>query len=105
MQYTFDLKNMPVKCSSYKWRVTKNGELQKMESYEKVKLGKKVESYGLPRPLFITLLLFSNWRVNGSANSPFILSHRATGIGNSRVVFSHNKCRVAGITNTLANDI
>ena len=34
---------------------------------------------------------------------------RATGISNSRVVFSHNKCsnnkcRVAGITNTLAND-
>ena len=46
------------------------------------------------------ILSYKKWRVTGSANSPFILSHRATGIGNSRVVFSHNKCRVAGITNS-----
>ena len=39
-----------------------SGELRKMESYEKVEsYGKKVESYGLPRPLFVTLLLFSNF--------------------------------------------
>ena len=56
------------------------------------------------------LLSHQKWRVTGSANSPFILSHRATEIGNSGVVFSHSKCRVndkcrvAGITNTLAND-